>query len=33
MRPYIPGETEEDDVAPVEIPGTPLSEIILEDRR
>ena len=32
--PLLPGETEEeDDVAPVELPGKPLSEIILEDRR
>lgn len=32
--PLLPGETEEDDdVEPVEIPGTPLSEIILADRR
>lgn len=30
----LPGETEEDDdFEPVEIPGKPLSEIILEDRR
>jgi hypothetical protein len=32
--PLLPGETEEDDdFEPVEIPGKPLSEIILEDRR
>ena len=31
--PLLPGETEEDDVEPVELPGKPLSEIILEDRR
>jgi hypothetical protein len=31
--PLLPGETEEDDSAPVELPGKPLSEIILEDRR
>lgn len=32
--PLLPGEPEEDDdFEPVEIPGTPLSEIILEDRR
>lgn len=32
--PLLPGETEEDDdVEPVALPGTPLSEIILEDRR
>jgi len=32
--PLLPGETEEDDdFEPVELPGTPLSEIILEDRR
>jgi hypothetical protein len=31
--PLLPGETEDDDVEPVEIPGTPLSEIILADRR
>lgn len=32
--PLLPGETDEgDDFEPVEIPGTPLSEIILEDRR
>jgi hypothetical protein len=32
--PLLPGETEEgDDFEPVEIPGKPLSEIILEERR
>jgi hypothetical protein len=31
--PLLPGETEEDDVEPIELPGKPLSEIILEDRR
>ena len=32
--PLLPGETEEDDdFEPVELPGKPLSEIILEDRR
>jgi hypothetical protein len=32
--PLLPGETDEgDDFEPVEIPGKPLSEIILEDRR
>jgi hypothetical protein len=32
--PLLPGEVEEDDdFEPVELPGTPLSEIILEDRR
>jgi len=31
--PLLPGETEEDDVEPVELPGKPLSEIILEERR
>ena len=32
--PLLPGEMEEeDDFEPVEIPGKPLSEIILEDRR
>jgi hypothetical protein len=32
--PLLPGEVEEDDdFEPVEIAGTPLSEIILEDRR
>ncbi len=32
--PLLPGETEDDDdFEPVEIPGRPLSEIILEDRR
>ena len=32
--PPLPGETEEgDDFEPVEIPGKPLSEIILEERR
>jgi hypothetical protein len=31
--PLLPGETEEDDDEPVELPGKPLSEIILEDRR
>jgi hypothetical protein len=32
--PLLPGETaEEDDMEPVELPGKPLSEIILEDRR
>ena len=31
--PLLPGETEDDDFEPVEIPGKPLSEIILEDRR
>jgi hypothetical protein len=32
--PLLPGETEEDeDFAPVALPGTPLSEMILEDRR
>ena len=31
--PLLPGETEEDDVEPVRLPGKPLSEIILEDRR
>ena len=32
--PSLPGEVEEDDdFEPVEIPGKPLSEIILEDRR
>ena len=31
--PLLPGETEEDDVEPVELPGKPISEIILEDRR
>jgi hypothetical protein len=31
--PLLPGETEEDDVEPVEFPGKPLSEIILEERR
>lgn len=32
--PLLPGETEDDDdFEPVEIPGTPLSEMILEDRR
>lgn len=32
--PLLPGEVEEDDdFEPVEIPGKPLSEIILEDRR
>ena len=30
--PLLPGETEED-VEPVELPGKPLSEIILEERR
>ena len=34
VPPLLPGETEEDDdFEPVEIPGKPLSEIILEDRR
>jgi hypothetical protein len=31
--PLLPGETEEEDFEPVELPGKPLSEIILEDRR
>ena len=32
--PLLPGETDEgDDFEPVELPGKPLSEIILEDRR
>jgi hypothetical protein len=32
--PLLPGEAEEDDdFEPVELPGKPLSEIILEDRR
>lgn len=32
--PLLPGEEEEgDDFEPVELPGKPLSEIILEDRR
>jgi hypothetical protein len=32
--PLLPGETEEDDAfEPVALPGTPLSEMILEDRR
>jgi hypothetical protein len=31
--PLLPGETEEDDFEPVELPGQPLSEIILKDRR
>jgi len=32
--PLLPGEMEEDDdFEPVEIPGKPFSEIILEDRR
>jgi hypothetical protein len=32
--PLLPGETaEDDDVEPVRLPGKPLSEIILEDRR
>ena len=31
--PLLPGETAEDDSEPVELPGKPLSEIILEDRR
>jgi len=31
--PLRPGETEEEDVEPVELPGKPLSEIILEERR
>jgi hypothetical protein len=32
--PLLPGETEDDDdFEPVDIPGKPLSEIILEDRR
>jgi len=32
--PLLPGEMkEDDDFEPVEIPGKPLSEIILEDRR
>ncbi|MEE8301646.1 MAG: hypothetical protein V3S24_04330 [Candidatus Tectomicrobia bacterium] len=34
VPPLLPGEMEEDDdFEPVEIPGKPLSEIILEDRR
>ena len=33
VPPLLPGETEEDDFEPVELPGKPLSEIILEDRR
>ena len=33
VPPLLPGETEEDDVEPIELPGKPLSEIILEDRR
>ena len=34
VPPLLPGETEEgDDFEPVEIPGKPLSEIILEERR
>jgi hypothetical protein len=34
VPPLLPGETEEDDdFEPVEVPGKPLSEIILEDRR
>jgi hypothetical protein len=34
VPPVLPGETEDDDdFEPVEIPGKPLSEIILEDRR
>ena len=32
--PLLPGETEgDDDIEPVELPGKPLSEIMLEDRR
>ena len=31
--PLLPGETDDEDCAPVEIAGKPLSEIILEDRR
>ena len=31
--PLLPGETDDEDFAPVEIAGKPLSEIILEDRR
>ena len=31
--PLLPGETEDNGCEPVEIPGKPLSEIILEDRR
>jgi hypothetical protein len=31
--PMLPGEHEDEDEAPVELPGTPLSEIILEERR
>jgi len=32
--PLLPGKTKEgDDFEPVELPGKPLSEIILEDRR
>ena len=32
--PLLPGETEdEEEFEPVEVPGKPLSEIILEDRR
>ena len=30
--PLLPGETEDEDFAPLEIAGKPLSEIILEDR-
>ena len=33
VPPLLPGETEEEDFEPVELPGKPLSEIILEDRR
>ena len=34
VPPLLPGETDdEDDFEPVELPGKPLSEIILEDRR
>ena len=34
VPPLLPGKTEdEDDFKPMELPGKPLSEIILEDRR